>query len=34
MKITVVKKGTAVRKPQLSCPWWLDDIVVENRKQG
>jgi hypothetical protein len=32
MKITVVKKGTDVRKPQLSCPWWLDEIIVENRK--
>ena len=32
MKITVVKKGTATRKPQCACPWWVDEIIVENKK--
>jgi len=25
MKITVVKKATATRKPQNFCPWIIDD---------
>jgi len=34
MKIKVLKKGTEVRKPQLYCPWWVDDVIVENKKQS
>jgi len=34
MKITVVRKGTEVRKPQLACPWWIDDVIVENKKNS
>jgi hypothetical protein len=25
MKITVIKKATATRKPQNFCPWIIDD---------
>jgi hypothetical protein len=34
MKITVVKKGTETRKPQNYCPWWVDEVIVENKKKS
>jgi hypothetical protein len=27
MKITVIKKATATRKPQNFCPWIIDDTA-------
>ena len=26
MKITVIKKATATRKPQNFCPWMIDEV--------
>jgi hypothetical protein len=33
MKITVVKKATATRKPQNFCPWLIDDGAPRTEKK-
>jgi hypothetical protein len=33
MKITVIKKATATRKPQNFCPWVIDDNAPRTDKK-
>lgn len=33
MKITVVKKANETRKPQNFCPWFIDEVVVNEPKK-
>ena len=33
MKITVIKKATATRKPQNFCPWIIDDTAPRTDKK-